>query len=115
MAWNQSRQMCEQLHNGLHAEGVCPSKVRDVPHHFSMKESERMSGIRILSKAEIQMIGGGMINLGNTPGYRGPKLMKGGTVGAGDTIDGIPWGGSPGDGSWGIVNNNLPGGGPWGN
>jgi hypothetical protein len=36
-------------------------------------------------------------------------------VGQGDTIDGIPWGGHPGDGSWGIVNNNLPGKGPYGN
>jgi hypothetical protein len=42
-------------------------------------------------------------------------------VGEGDTIDGIPWGGhpgngyQPGDGTWGTVNNNLPGKGPYGN
>jgi hypothetical protein len=42
-------------------------------------------------------------------------------VGEGDTIDGIPWGGQPGngyqpgDGSWGTVNNGLPGKGSMGN
>lgn len=68
-----------------------------------------------LSADELETVSGGRINLANFPGYHGPTLSKGGTVGGGDTIDGIPWGGAPGDGSWGIVNNNLPGGGPWGN
>ena len=68
-----------------------------------------------LSLGQLEAVSGGRINLANTPGYHGPKLQTGGTVGGGDTIDGIPWGGSPGDGSWGTVNNNLPGGGPWGN
>jgi hypothetical protein len=42
-------------------------------------------------------------------------------VGEGDTIDSIPWGGhpgngyQPGDGSWGTVNNGLPGKGAMGN
>jgi hypothetical protein len=34
-----------------------------------------------------------------------------GYVGQGDTVDTIPWGGAPGDGSWGILNDNLPGNG----
>jgi hypothetical protein len=68
-----------------------------------------------LSVDELEAASGGRINLGNIPGYNGPKLQQGGTVGSGDTIDGIPFGGKPGDGSWGVVNDNLPGGGPWGN
>jgi hypothetical protein len=56
-----------------------------------------------------------MRNRANDPGYHGPTISKGGTVGGGDTIDGIPWGGAPGDGSWGVVNGNLPGAGNWGN
>ena len=68
-----------------------------------------------LNVDELEAVSGGRISLVNTPGYHGPKRQTGGTVGGGDTIDGIPWGVAPGDGSWGIVNNNLPGGGPWGN
>jgi len=59
--------------------------------------------IRELSADELGAVSGGRINLANNPGYHGPKLREGGTVGGGDTIDGIPWGGSPGDGSWGVV------------
>jgi hypothetical protein len=68
-----------------------------------------------LTLGDLDAASGGRLNLADLPGYHGPTLQKGGTVGGGDTIDGIPWGGQPGDGSWGIVNNNLPGGGPWGN
>jgi len=68
-----------------------------------------------LSAYELEAVSGGRLNLGQFAWYHGPRLHQGGRVGGGDTIDGIPWGGSPGDGSWGIVNNNLPGGGPWGN
>jgi hypothetical protein len=71
--------------------------------------------IRGLSMDELESVCGARINLANNPGYHGPKAKSPGTVGGGDTIDGIPWGGAPGDGSWGTVNNNLPGGGPWGN
>jgi hypothetical protein len=68
-----------------------------------------------LSVDELDAVSGGKISLVNTPGYHGPKIQSGGTVGGGDTIDTIPWGGHPGDGSWGIVNSNLPGAGNWGN
>jgi len=68
-----------------------------------------------LSVDELEAVSGGRISLANTPGYHGPKPRAGGTVGGGDTIDGIPWGGAPGDGSWGVVNGNLPGAGNWGN
>ena len=65
-----------------------------------------------LSIDELEAVSGGRMNLAR---YRRPTVELGGRVGGGDTIDTIPWGGSPGDGSWGVVNNNLPGGGPWGN
>jgi hypothetical protein len=68
-----------------------------------------------LGMDELEAVCGARINLANFPGYHGPRAKPPGTVGGGDTIDGIPWGGAPGDGSWGVVNNNLPGGGPWGN
>ena len=68
-----------------------------------------------LSMNSLDGISGGRVSLANTPGYRGPKPKTGGSVGEGDTIDGIPWGGQPGDGSWQTVNGNLPGAGPWGN
>ena len=55
-----------------------------------------------------------MRNLANDPGYHGPTLSKGGTVGGGYIIDGIPLGGNPGDGSWGTVNGQLPGAWNWG-
>jgi len=71
--------------------------------------------IRELSAYELEAVSGGRLNLGQFAWYHGPRPHQGGTVGGGDTIDGIPWGGAPGDGSWGTVNNNLPGGGPWGN
>ncbi len=67
---------------------------------------------RVLADSEISVVSGAMINLANSPAYHGPTLNKANTS---DTIDTIPWGGHPGDGSWGTVNNNLPGGGPWGN
>ena len=64
----------------------------------------------------LALVSGGMRNLANSPAYHGLRISRdGGTVGQGDTIDGIPWGGKPGDGSWGTVNGNLPGAGNWGN
>jgi hypothetical protein len=63
----------------------------------------------------LERVSGGMRNLANSPAYHGIRISSGGTVGQGDTIDGIPWGGSAGDGSWGTVNGNLPGAGNWGN
>jgi hypothetical protein len=68
-----------------------------------------------LSLNDLDAVSGGMRNRANDPGYHGPTINKGGTVGGGDTIDGIPWGGTSGDGSWGVVNGNLPGAGNWGN
>ena len=62
---------------------------------------------RLLDAREIAMVGGGMRNLAQyAPGYNTPKLPP--RLGQGE-VDGIPWGGAPGDGSWGTVNNNLPG------
>jgi hypothetical protein len=72
-------------------------------------------GFRVLNNAELDVVSGGMQNLGNSLAYHGITIAKEGSVGGGDTIDGIPWGGVPGDGSWQTVNGNLPGGGPWGN
>lgn len=64
----------------------------------------------------LAFVSGGMRNLANSPAYHGIRINRdGGTVGQGDTIDGIPWGGKAGDGSWGTVNGNLPGAGEWGN
>jgi hypothetical protein len=71
--------------------------------------------IRELRFGELDAVSGGMRNRANDPGYHGPTISKGGEVGGGDTIDGIPWGGTSGDGSWGVVNGNLPGAGNWGN
>jgi hypothetical protein len=87
-----------------------------------MTSSLTDSGIRVLSTAELKVVGGGMMNLGTAWKTLGTRSIAG-SVGAGDTIDGTPWGGQPGngnplhpgDGSWGDANNNLPGGGPWGN
>jgi hypothetical protein len=75
------------------------------------------NGIRELSADELGCVSGGRISLAGLPGYNTPHLQKGGTVGGGDTIDGIPFGQKAGDssGAWGTVNDNLPGGGPWGN
>jgi hypothetical protein len=64
---------------------------------------------------DLDAVNGGMRSRINDPGYHGPTLQAPTTVGGGDTIDGIPWGGKPGDGSWGTVNGNLPGAGNWGN
>jgi hypothetical protein len=64
---------------------------------------------------ELEAVSGGAFNRANITGYHGPTISKGGEVGGGDTIDGIPWGGHPGDGSWGVVNGNFPGAGNWGN
>jgi hypothetical protein len=71
--------------------------------------------VRELSLNDLDAVSGGAFNRANIPGYHGPTINKGGTVGGGDTIDGIPWGGQPGDGSWQTVNGNLPGAGNWGN
>ena len=71
--------------------------------------------VRELSLNDLDAVSGGAFNRANIPGYHGPTISKGGTVGQGDTIDGIPWGGQPGDGSWQVVNGNLPGAGNWGN
>jgi hypothetical protein len=71
--------------------------------------------VRELSLNDLNAVSGGAFNRANIPGYHGPTINKGGTVGGGDTIDGIPWGGQPGDGSWQTVNGNLPGAGNWGN
>jgi hypothetical protein len=63
---------------------------------------------------ELDAVNGARMSLGpitRVPVPAGPSKY----VGQGDTIDTIPWGGHPGDGSWGIVNNNLPGLGPMGN
>jgi hypothetical protein len=63
------------------------------------------------------------ITVGRVP----PPSCPGGcikkNVGQGDTIDGIPWGSqpgngtplNPGDGAWGTNNGNLPGKGAYGN
>jgi hypothetical protein len=74
-----------------------------------------MSNDRTLNIGELDAVRGAAYNLGNIPGWHGPKLDKAGTVGSTDTIDGIPFGGKPGDGSWAYVNNALPGIGNWGN
>ncbi|HEY7842327.1 MAG TPA: hypothetical protein VID30_01445 [Bradyrhizobium sp.] len=74
-----------------------------------------MSNHRELNISELEAVSGGAYNRANIPGYHGPTIAKGGEVGGGDTIDGIPWGGHSGDGSWGYVNNALPGAGNWGN
>ena len=71
--------------------------------------------VRELALDSLAGVSGGMWNRANQPGYHGPTLSAGGTVGQGDTIDGIPWGGQSGDGSWQTVNGNLPGAGNWGN
>ena len=61
---------------------------------------------RVLSLVEAGRVSGGMRNMAQfAPGADTPKV--GPRLGAGE-VDGIPWGGKPGDGSWGIVNNNLP-------
>jgi hypothetical protein len=75
------------------------------------------STFRVLTDNELDVVCGARVSLANLLGsaYHGPRVATGGSVGGGDTIDGIPWGGQPGDGSWGVVNNNLPGNGPWGN
>ena len=73
------------------------------------------NAVRELSLSDLDAVSGGAFNRANIPGYHGPTISKGGTVGQGDTIDGIPWGGQPGDGSWQTVNGNLPGAGNWGN
>ena len=70
--------------------------------------------IHTLSDAELDHVSGGRISLANIPNSGQPQAQVFGGPGAGDTIDGIPWGGKPGDGSWQTVNGNLPGGG-WGN
>ena len=67
------------------------------------------SEVRELSVNELEAVSGGAFNRANNPTYRGPTLSEGGTVGGGDTINGIPWGGKPGDGSWGVVNDKIPG------
>ncbi|GGI34339.1 hypothetical protein [Bradyrhizobium guangdongense] len=67
-----------------------------------------------LDLTSLERVSGGMRNLANSPAYHGIRISKEpGTVGQGDTIDGIPWGG--GEGSWGTFNGNLPGAGNWGN
>ncbi len=69
-----------------------------------------------LDLTSLEGVSGGMRNLANSPAYHGIRISKDpGTVGQGDTIDGIPWGGTSGDGSWGTFNGNLPGAGNWGN
>jgi hypothetical protein len=69
-----------------------------------------------LGDAELDLVTGANSIWKSPGGGRSPKPHCGGP-GAGDTIDPIPWGG--GAESWGVVNNNLPGGGPgsgpWGN
>jgi hypothetical protein len=72
---------------------------------------------RLLNDRELDAVSGGR-NIIPIPLHSDP-LAK--TVGAGDTIDTNPWGDgtvfSPTalPGSWGTMNNSLPGGGPWGN
>jgi hypothetical protein len=81
-----------------------------------MKYDVSPPAFRELDDSEIDAVSGARINLANSPAYHGPTISKSpGTLGQGDTIDGIPWGGKPGDGSWQTVNGNLPGQGPWGN
>jgi len=69
-----------------------------------------------LEDAELELVNGAN-SIWKAPGGGRTPQRHAGTPGAGDTIDTIPWGGDAE--SWGVVNNNLPGGGPgsgpWGN
>jgi hypothetical protein len=73
--------------------------------------------LRVLDDSELDSVCGGMINLASKlgPAYHGLRYTPPNST-SGDTIDGIPFGQSKGDGSgaWGTANNNLPGSG-WGN